>query len=227
MRHCVSTQTECLGYGGGVPRVWNETLDAHRHEVRGAILTATSTLIERHGLRSLTMSKIAEDAGIGRATLYRYFGDVEAVVRAWHHAQITGHLEELAAVRDQAAPAERLAAVLQAYAVLSRRSHGHDADVKAVLHRDDQVEHARQKVRALVSELISEEAEGGTVRGDVPPHELASYCIHAVRAAGEAASDEAVRRLVAVTLAGLRPEREPAVPMKKPAASSRSGAGRR
>ena len=207
MRHGVSTQTGCLRYGAEVPRVWDETLDAHRHEVRDAILNATSTLVERHGFRPLTMSKIAEDAGIGRATLYRYFGDVEAVLRAWHEAQITGHLEELAAVRDQAARGERLAAVLQAYAVLSRRSHGHhDADVAAVLHRDDQVEHARHKVHALLSELISEEADAGAVRPDTPAHELAAYCIHAIGAAGEATSEAAVRRLVAVTLAGLRPQ---------------------
>lgn len=212
MRHGVSTQSRCLKYRDDVPRGWDETLDAHRHEVRDAIFDATSALVERHGLRSLTMSKIAEDAGIGRATLYRYFGDVEAILRAWHDAKVTAHLEELAAVRDKAAPADRLAAVLHAYAVLSRRSHGHDAEVVAVLHRDDygdhagHVEHAQLKVRALVSDLISEQAKAGAIRGDVPPRELATYCMHAIGAAGEAASEAAVRRLVAVTLAGLRPE---------------------
>lgn len=192
-----------------VPRPWDETIAARRQEVRDAILQTTSELVGQQGLRALTMSQIAEGAGIGRATLYRYFPDIEAVLLAWHHDQITEHLAELAAVRDGAKPAERLASVLERYAVLSLRSHGHhDADLEAVLHRDHQVEHARDKVRALVSELIADDASAGRVRSDTPPDELAAYCIHAVSAAAELTSQAAVRRLLAVTLAGLRPDRE-------------------
>lgn len=32
----------------------------------------------------MTMSRIAEEIGIGRATLYKYFPDVEAILLAWH-----------------------------------------------------------------------------------------------------------------------------------------------
>ena len=45
----------------------------------------------------------------------------------------------------------------------------------------------------------------GDVRDDVAPDELASYCLHALAAAGDLPSEDAGRRLVAVTLAGLRP----------------------
>ena len=38
------------------------------------------------------MSQIAEQTGIGRATLYKYFPDVEAILLAWHERQVTGHL---------------------------------------------------------------------------------------------------------------------------------------
>jgi hypothetical protein len=47
--------------------------------------------------------------------------------------------------------------------------------------------------------------ENGDVRDDVPPEELASYCLHALAGAGGLPSEAAVRRLVAVMLAGLRP----------------------
>lgn len=201
-------QTVCLNYPGGVPRPWDQTIDAHRQEVRDAILQTTSELVTQHGLRALTMSQIAEGAGIGRATLYRYFTDIEAILLAWHHDQITEHLTQLVAVRDGAKPAERLAAVLETYATLSLRSRGHhDADLEAVLHRDHQVDHARDKVRALISELIANDARAGRVRSDTPPDELAAYCLHAVSAAAELTSQAAVRRLLAVTLTGLRPDR--------------------
>lgn len=50
---------------------------------------------------------------------------MEAILLAWHERQITGHLENLAEVRDRAGRAgERLEAVLEAYAFFSRESHG-------------------------------------------------------------------------------------------------------
>lgn len=64
---------------GGVPKLWHETVDAHRAHVREAILETTWQLVSERGLRGVTMAEIAERAGIGRATLYKYFPDVEAV----------------------------------------------------------------------------------------------------------------------------------------------------
>src|SRR5918998_4615249 len=109
-----------------VPNLWNETIEAHRAAVHDAILDTTAALVAEHGPRSVTMSQIAEETGIGRATLYKYFTDVEAILAAWHERQITGHLEYLAQVRDHAGDAdERLEAVLEAYALISHESHGH------------------------------------------------------------------------------------------------------
>ncbi len=50
------------------------------------------------------MSQIAEQTGIGRVTLYRYFPDVEAILKAWHDKQIAEHLAMLADTRDRAEP---------------------------------------------------------------------------------------------------------------------------
>lgn len=52
--------------------------------------------------------------------------------------------------------------------------------------------------------LLTEGAATGDLRDDVAPDELASYCLHALTAAGTLPSEAAVRRLVKVTLAGLR-----------------------
>src|SRR6266545_2527472 len=127
-------------YAWLVPKLWNETIEAHRREVRDAILDTTPALVAEYGLRSVTMSQIAEETGVGRATLYKYFSGVEAILLAWHDRQISGHLEYLA-----------------------------------------------------------------DVRGDVAPAELANYCLHALTAASSLPSKVAVRRLVAVTVAGLHP----------------------
>ena len=201
-----SVSTLFVTYTRRVPKLWTETIEAHRREVRDAILDTTAALVAEHGLRSVTMSEIAEDTGIGRATLYKYFPDVEAILHAWHERQITGHLGYLAEVRDQAADAgARLEAVLQAYALIAHESHGHhDTELAAFLHRDEQVPRAEQKLRHMIRELLIEASASGDLRDDVAPDELASYCLHALAAARSLPSKAAVRRLVTVTLAGLR-----------------------
>jgi AcrR family transcriptional regulator len=188
-----------------LPKLWNETIEAHRREVRDATLDTTAALVAEHGLRSVTMSKIAEETGIGRATLYKYFSGVDAILVAWHERQITGHLEHLAEVRDQAGDAgERLAAVLEAYALISHEHHG-GTELSARLHRGEHVIRAQQRLTELIRDLLSEAQESGDLRDDVAPDELATYCLHALTAAGSLPSKAAVRRLVTVTLAGLQP----------------------
>lgn len=189
-----------------MPKLWNETVEEHRHAVREATLDTTATLVAEHGLRAVTMSQIAEETGIGRATLYKYFPDVDAILLAWHERQITGHLAQLAAAREQARDAgERLQAVLETYALIRHESHGqHDTELAAFLHRDEHVGHAQQHLSHLIRDLLIEAAKTGEVRDDVPPEELASYCLHALATASSLASKAAVGRLVTVTLAGLR-----------------------
>ncbi|MGH2491863.1 MAG: TetR/AcrR family transcriptional regulator [Candidatus Limnocylindria bacterium] len=187
-----------------MPKLWTHTIEAHRREVRDTTLDTVAALVARVGPLSVTMSQIAEETGIGRATLYKYFPDVEAILVAWHERQVARHLGHLAEARDQAAGAgERLEAVLEAYALISHEHHG--TQLAAFLHRGAHVVRAQQQLRKFVRELLSAAAEGGDIRSDIAPDELASYCLSALSAASTLPSKAAVRRLVQVTLAGLRP----------------------
>jgi AcrR family transcriptional regulator len=190
-----------------LPKLWTETVEAHRREVRDAILETTVTLAAERGLRSVTMSQIAEETGIGRATLYKYFSGVEEILLAWHERQISAHLEYLAEARDQSRePRDQLATVLEGYALITHEAHGrHNTELAAFLHRHKHVARARRRLHEMIRELLAEAAENGDVRDDVAPDELATYCLHALTAAGSLHSKAAVRRLVSVTLAGLRP----------------------
>ncbi len=193
-------------YAAVVPKLWTDTIQAHRRAVRDATLDATAALVTEHGLAAVTMSKIAEETGIGRATLYKYFADVEAILLAWHERQVASHLNQLAEVRDQAGAAgERLQAVLEAYALIRHEHHG--SDLAALLHRGEHIARAHQQLSDFIRDLLTEGAEAGELRDDIAPAELANYCLHALTAASSLPSKAAVRRLVAITLAGLRPPR--------------------
>ena len=188
-----------------MPRLWTETIEEHRRAVRDATLDTTAALVAERGLASVTMSQIAAATGIGRATLYKYFPDVETILIAWHQRQVARHMEQLAAVRDQASggPVGRLKAVLTAYATITyQRPHG--TELAAAVHRGEHLASAQEELLGFLRDLIADAANAGEVRGDVPPAELAIYCLHALQAASSLPSEAATHRLVTVTLAGLR-----------------------
>ena len=187
-----------------VPKLWSETIEEHRRAIHDATLDTTAALAREHGLVAVTMSQIAAATGIGRATLYKYFPDVEAILIAWHERHITRHLRQLAEARDAAVPAGRIEAVLTAFALIQHQHHDTELPV-ALLHRGEHVARARRQLQDLVSDLLAEGAAVGSVRSDIAPDELAGYCLHALTAAGNLPSEAAVRRLLAVTMAGLRP----------------------
>jgi AcrR family transcriptional regulator len=214
-----------------VPKLWTETIETHRREVHAAILETAAALVAERGLTSVTMSQIAEEAGISRATLYKYFPDVEAILVAWHDQHVDRHLEYLTEIRDRSKDAgERIEAVLESYALMSyersqkhsgadstahvhRRDHAgrshqhHGSEIGVLVHRDEHVRQKQRRLNDFFRDLLAEGAKTGDVRDDVATEELASYCVHALGAAGDLRSKPAVLRLVAVTLSGLRPRR--------------------
>ena len=189
-------------YPCAVPRLWTDTIETHRQEVREAILDAAARLAEEHGVTSVTMSDVASAAGVGRATLYKYFPNVEAVLTAWHQAQITAHLAELEqAAASQGTATQKVTAVLHAYAQIVQQHHG--SQIAAAVHEGDHMHAPRAALTSFVTGLIKGAADDGTVRNDVSPRELAIYAISAVQAAQELPNGAAVRRLVATISAGL------------------------
>jgi hypothetical protein len=85
----------------------------------------------------------------------------------------------------------------------SRWRHGTD-ELGALLHRGERVAAAEQQLLDFFRDLLEDVAATGALRTEVPPEELAKCCIHALAAASSLPSEAATRRLVGVTLDGLR-----------------------
>jgi AcrR family transcriptional regulator len=202
-------KTQCCArdkaYSACVPKLWEESVDGHRQAVRAAVMQAAWRLAEEHGPLALSMSQVAAAAGIGRATLYKYFPDVESILIAHHMQHVQGHLlalEKLSGGFESVG--SRLVAVVDAYAsICFHRARHSTTGVSALVHRGSEVADAEQRLRGLFAELIAEAAAETLVRTDVRPEELAEYCLHALPAAGHAVDLEQVGRLVRVVLDGL------------------------
>ena len=185
--------------------MWEESIDDHRRAVSGAITEAAWQLAEEHGPLNMTMSQVASAAGIGRATLYKYFPDVEAILVAHHAQHVEGHLRTLEQIRAGSGPVgPRLVALVHTYGLFcfGRAQHS-STDVSAFVHRDPAVTDAERRLREVFVDLIDDAAAEDLVRTDVSSEELAEYCLHAVSAAVTASDVERLRRLVRLVLDGL------------------------
>src|SRR5260370_5215319 len=80
-------------YARVVPKLWTETIEAHRAAVRDATLDTAAALAADNGLASLTMAQIAGQAGIGRATLSQYFPAVQSLLGACPAPPSTPHAQ--------------------------------------------------------------------------------------------------------------------------------------
>lgn len=194
-----------------MPRIWADTIDTHRRQVTNAILDATAELIAEHGPMSVAMAAIAERAGIGRATLYKYFPDVESILVAWHTRDFASHVQHLKAL------AEREDMTLSDVADLVRKqrhhhTHGSAGELIDMLaqtvagfatHIEDAV---HNEVLAALTQLLTKLTRAGEVRSDVKPQVLAQWLLHAVHAPS-ALDDRAVAQLVTDSLAPQRSER--------------------
>jgi len=187
-----------------VPRLWTDTIEAHRSAVREAALDATAALVAAGALSSITMSEIAQRTGIGRATLYKYFPDVETILAALRERQADVYLARMTATRDQpGTPMQRLEAVLREFAAMSQQTDA--SDIAALLYWRGRELPADRDLHVLVRELIVQAAATGAVRTDVPANELSIHAIYALSAASRLPTDASAARLVAVTLDGLNP----------------------
>lgn len=87
------------------------------------ILDAALELAAASGLRHLTMEDVAQAAGVGRATVYRRFGDRETLVDALSTREARRCLAELAAASDPSAPVADQFAEGFAVSIRLLRSH--------------------------------------------------------------------------------------------------------
>lgn len=211
-----------------MPKIWAETIDGHRRQVHEAILDATASLIAEHGPLSVAMTAVAERAGIGRATLYKYFPDVESIIVAWHARDVAEHVGQLAALSEDD---DVTLGDIAAFVCRQRREHAHGGGAEligAIAHNaagggaggpGGAIE---REIIALLTTLLARLAAGGAVRDDHEPELLARWLLHAGHAPA-ALDDEATARLVVDALAP--PSTRAPAPVSNPSPRRHGGAG--
>jgi AcrR family transcriptional regulator len=173
-------------------------LGNHRAQQREHILAVALELLAERGMAALTMSAIADHAGISRATLYHYFPDVDAVLAAWVGQEIersvSAMLVESGAISD---PVARLTHLVKTQArIFGSRSHRLSAEHfeseagSPAVRREVEVQMA--PLRQLLADTITEAENTGLLRSPVDSALAADFVLGLLGAIR--------RRLVAGTL---------------------------
>jgi AcrR family transcriptional regulator len=157
-----------------MPQIWAESIEEHKRQTVARIIDATVALVDERGLGATSMSQVAQRAGIGRATLYSYFPDVEHILLAWHDHEVARYHQALAeelAAQDDAPAALRvfITRLIQGFA--GDHDRGLDASriELSALSPDikRQMGGATAKLASLLKDTLEQGIRAGQLRQDL------------------------------------------------------------
>lgn len=101
-------------------------------DTRSAILQAASRLFARQGYAATSIRQIAEEAGIGKATIYHHFPDKQAVVLELLGRNTEKTRQMLETVKAETDPRHRIATAIEA----SLRFFSESGDILQIVRRE-------------------------------------------------------------------------------------------
>jgi AcrR family transcriptional regulator len=176
------------------PDVWGGSLSAHRARQAEHIAHVAMGIIATDGIAGLSMSALAEGAGISRQTLYKYFPDIDAVLAALATVGSAG-IDELAArIEAQAGPRLGLRLFVAAMVESAAAGHPSPAALTAALPADARAAMREHEMEAeqLVVKLLRRGRDEGSFRADLDPELDGLIVYRAILAAHELVAGEGV-----------------------------------
>ena len=178
-----------------MPKMWVETLDGHREAVRQAAIDAAMAIASDIGFQKVSMSEVAARTGITRATLYKYFADVDAIFVEWHRRMLEKHLAHVEAIAEKdGEAADRLTEILFFFAMTARRHHG--TRFADALHDREHARAAEERLIAVVEGIVADGVDAGTFSTDLSPREAAVFLQGSLSKVDRLPDEAAVKRLV-------------------------------
>jgi AcrR family transcriptional regulator len=186
--------------------------DAQRNRER--ILEAAAALFERQGL-DVTLDEVARCAGVGVGTVYRRFPDKEELI----DALLEDRVAAIVALAEEALRADDPWKGFVGFMERALALHCADRGLRQVLfstaHGRQRVARARERIAPLVGEMLRRAQAAGALREDLESTDVPMLQFMLATAsfyAGDA-QPELWRRMLTITLDGLRAQRRRATPL--------------
>ena len=144
--------------------------DAQRNRQR---LIATALKMFTSSKEEVTLSAVAERAGVGIGTLYRHFPTRDALVEAIYRQEVQ-RLSEAAPALLKEMPADKaLEEWLSRYAGLIATKRGLKEAVRSIFEKGaDASAYSRDQMTSAITLLIHAAAASGAIRSDLDPQDI-------------------------------------------------------
>lgn len=149
--------------------LWEESLSDHKTRQADQIVMAALEIVATDGMSRLSMSAIADNAGISRQTLYRYYPDIDSVLTAAMTSTASeAHINEL---MSDGTPSEQLDSLVAMILEGAAAGHPSPAQYEQSLPpraREAARKHAEQ-IEQLVIGMIEQGVADGSFSADLDP----------------------------------------------------------
>jgi AcrR family transcriptional regulator len=179
--------------------------DARRN--RDKILAAAVRVFAEEGLDA-HLERVAKEAGVGSATLYRNFPTREALIEAVYRnevAQLCDAVPDLLATKP---PYEALRAWTRLFLDYVTAKLGLADTLRAIAASgSNPYGHSRDMIQAAITALMDACAAAGTIRTDISPSDMGAALAGIALTSAKPEQREQAERILDLTLDGLRPGR--------------------
>ncbi|MFG2679871.1 TetR/AcrR family transcriptional regulator [Streptomyces sp. NPDC048392] len=176
--------------------------DARRN--REKILAAAVRVFATEGLDA-HLERIAKEAGVGSATLYRNFPTREALVEAVYRNEVAQLCDAVPALLAAQPPFAALRAWTRLFLDYVTAKYGMIDALRAIAATGgDPYGHSREMIQAALGALMEACAAAGAIRTDIGPADLAAALEGIALTSGGRERRQQAERLLDLTLDGLK-----------------------
>ncbi|WP_299668582.1 TetR/AcrR family transcriptional regulator [uncultured Ruegeria sp.] len=144
-----------------------------------SILKSAEELFSKHGVRQTSVDDIAEHAGVGRMTIFNYFGSKDGVIFEMMRSEFEQGCEDAELILDQNIPFEgKLEAIIGVKERALIRFGGAfvvEAFTKNTKLNIYRVETLAPRIDAIVSRFFAQGKDAGLIDPDIPDDTLMAY----------------------------------------------------
>ncbi|MGC5627620.1 TetR/AcrR family transcriptional regulator [Georgenia sp. Z1344] len=133
-----------------MPRIIGGSLAEHRELTRRALFASLDRLMRERGFDAVSLAEIAQDAGVGRTSVYNHFADKESLLLGFIEQETADFTESLTARLEAIDdPVEQLRTYVREQLQLDRSYHSAPGPaLKEIISRD-----AAERLRAHVGRV--------------------------------------------------------------------------
>ncbi len=176
--------------------------DARRN--RDNILAAAVRVFADAGLDA-HLERIAKEAGVGSATLYRNFPTREDLIEAVYRNEVAQLCDAVAGLLESKPPFEALRAWTRLFLDYVTAKFGMADALRAIAAAgNNPYGHSREMIQAAITTLMDACAAAGAIRADIGPADLGAALEGIALTSAGAEHRERAERLLDLTLDGLK-----------------------